>query len=219
MPSFLEITKDFLELGKELEMETSQLSNGAPVLFKNGKKILSILSGMHGDEKAGPLFLHCLLQKFIDQKRQMPDGILIIPILNDDGWDKNSRYYNGIDLNRQFESTTKPHIIEELIQIYGNKNIKIHWDAHEDDTCNTEYIFGYEHNIILPKALSEYLKCNLITWSNEEKEDAGSSESYMAKLGIETTTTETPPTWDLIRRIEWNEKIFEWLAKRHTSGN
>jgi predicted deacylase len=217
--NFLEIARDFLEFGKKLGMQTFTLSNGAPILFKDGQKILSILSGLHGDEKAGPLFLHSLLQKFVDQKKQMFDGILIIPILNEDGWTKNNRNWNGVDLNRQFDSDSKPQIIKELIEIYTNKNIQIHWDIHEDDTSKTEYVFGYEPNITMPEALSMHLECALINWNMQDEgeggKDEGSSESFMARRGVDATTTESPPTWELSRRIEWNEKIFEWLMNRY----
>lgn len=225
--TFIQLSKAFLRFGKKLGMKVSTLSNGAPVLYKPGNKVFSIISGIHGDEKAGPLFLYQLLKTLVKNKDSIPDGLLIIPLVNNIGWDYNSRFYKewkedyfgpDIDLNRQFKKDTEIKLIQEIMNIYRDKPIVLHWDIHEDDSRNYEYVFGFSGNSDLSKELAQYLECWLEIWVQFD----GSSESFLIDLfdrQVSSLTTETPPIWELAQRIEWNKKVFDWLLNRFVHHN
>jgi len=107
-----------------------------------------ILGGMHGDEQATRI----LVDFFIALHKPDPAcPVLMIPLLNPDGWERNSRYTaNGVDLNRNFPDDWDaasveppgPHPLSEpesrllrdlILRLQPSKIVTLHWALAELD--------------------------------------------------------------------------------------
>ncbi|MCR5261452.1 MAG: murein peptide amidase A [Candidatus Gastranaerophilales bacterium] len=103
-------------------LEKIQSKNGKDIELleispeKDGKNVL-IIGVFHGDEPQGEV----LIRKFLEERKTLPKNrLLIIPCLNPDGKELNTRQNaNGIDLNRNFP--TKNHIITDDEHYFGGK--------------------------------------------------------------------------------------------------
>ena len=80
-------------------------------------KTVFIIGVFHGDEPQGEV----LIRKFINKYKKQPENkILLIPCLNPDGKELNTRQNaNGTDLNRNFP--TKNYIVTDDEHYYGGK--------------------------------------------------------------------------------------------------
>ncbi|MEK7610978.1 MAG: succinylglutamate desuccinylase/aspartoacylase family protein [Patescibacteria group bacterium] len=73
----------------------------------SGRPRILIISGIHGDETVGPLFIKKLLKEV--EKQKIPGTLTIIPEANREALKKNMRFLPGsIDLNRSFSLPASP---------------------------------------------------------------------------------------------------------------
>ena len=103
---------------------------------KNSSKTIFLISGTHGNEHAGPIYLEQLVQKF---SKKMDYGIklIIIPKVNRCGLMKNIRKVPELtiknwDLNRAYpvkDATTVPDIINHYLYLIKQAHLVV--DLHE----------------------------------------------------------------------------------------
>jgi hypothetical protein len=169
------------------------------------------LSGLHGDERSGPIFLTELLESWTMQPQSIPRvDLLMVPLANDQGWESRLRAWRGIDLNRDFKAgTTSP--VGALMEVYRSSPISLHWDIHEDDEKpSLSYLYHYsldEHDMV-PR-LASHLDCPMESWSDWDT----SSECYVRSLGVKRAlTSEVAPGRSLPERLDWLNKAFGFIA-------
>lgn len=107
--------------------------NNIPIIITGTPKT-AIISGIHGNEKSGPIA--CI--NHIKQK-PIPNS-LTIPIINPKGYTSHTRTKEGKDLNRDYPNPTEPEtkLLETLIKTH-DLNLLI--SIHEDDTHTGTYIY------------------------------------------------------------------------------
>ena len=95
------------EKGKDIEL--------LEMTSEKSLKTVLIIGVFHGDESQGEM----LIRKFINENEKQPQNkILLIPCLNPDGKELNTRQNaNGTDLNRNFP--TKNYIVTDDEHYYG----------------------------------------------------------------------------------------------------
>lgn len=158
------------------------------------------------------MFLVELLESWARAPETIPvQRLLVVPALNDLGWDRRERTWSGTDLNRQFFEGTAHPVVGQLAGLFRESPVAVHWDLHEDDEQPDAYVFRYSpdpHDF--STRLAEGLGSALEPWS---KWDA-SSECFVRSLGAErVVTTELPPTWDMRRRIDWLWRAWRIVAR------
>jgi predicted deacylase len=187
------------------------LSNGSCV-FKFGKgKKLFILSGVHGDERSGPL---SILKYFSNLKKfqELPIEFLICPLLNTSGWDKNSRYHGKIDLNRSFHNKA-PKFVTELMILLQKERPAFFLDMHEDIDEKVKYYLWVKRG--KKPAFVDHIVRNTdmdsVYWHGNQKDWAfASSEDYIRSLGCyNTVTAEAYAYDDMGSRIKKNISVID----------
>lgn len=217
MASFGEITRESVDLARRLGMRVRHLSNGAPVLLsEGGEKLVSILTGLHGEERVGPYFVRNLLRSWHTGGQRPPISFVIVPVLNDEGWDRGARTWRRQDTNTHFDHTGKIPHVHELMQLYAELEPlpSLHWDIHEDSESKKPYVWLYKDVRADPEnaALAHYMDVDTHKWTRMSD---GSSEVFMRKLGVPwVVTTEVPPTWPFGRRLAWVERAYDYIIPR-----
>lgn len=188
------------------------LPNGCPLIEcgdDNGI-VVTIISGIHGDERSGPLSILRLLESegFEDYLLSMKVNLRIAPLVNDHGWDNDTREWMGIDLNRSFSCPNQ--LLHELKNWILAKPSMAFVDLHEDSDVEYPYIFQLnEDTSSLTRYVASELHATLEPWDYSD-EWSGSSEVFARKNGIHhCITTEAPPIWSLEDRIQWNTRAIK----------
>lgn len=215
--TFEEIAADCIAAAKELDFNVHTLSNGTPIITnKRQGKTISILAGMHGDERSGPIFLRKLLRNMAaGRQNKPPKSVLIIPIVNDKGWNNYSRKWGQYDPNRQFKTTTQIPHIAELMDVLRDTKPYAHWDLHEHPGSRSPYIFDYSKDTTdFGDKLIEHMKARRVPWTEESFGSDTNSESFVRLLGTDrTVTTELPPVWSMDRRVKWLQKAYDFIME------
>ena len=101
------------KLTKSLKHRKDIVIKRFPLKYKNGKfeflriaskqiskqdRIMFITTGFHGDEKAGPLSILKYANKIIDYAHKYNLKVIVYPLVNPSGFEKNTRY--NIDKDR-----------------------------------------------------------------------------------------------------------------------
>ena len=186
---------------------------------------LALLSGVHGDERSGPLALLSWLTG-ASPGGVVPSGLglWVVPLLNDDGWDKNTREWKGVNLNAAFVPDTRIPFVAEVMGDLAAHVPHVFLDLHEDSEKPYPYVYRYtEDRQDFIVRLRDALGAQETLWSSADLERwKGSSEIYVRSLGCErSVTVEAPPVWPLEARIEWNLRAVRWCVaegQRLTDG-
>lgn len=175
---------------------------------------LAVISGLHGDERSGPL---ALLEWACRQDgRLYPDNrrLWLLPLLNDRGWDNKERKWQEVDLNRAFLSGEEgtPLFVKQVMEEWARRPPDMFLDIHEDATRPAEpYLFWYKeetHDLAL--RLAEHLQAKSEPWEDFEYW-RGTDEVYLRTLGCRhCITIESPAGWPMHERIKWNLAAVEW---------
>jgi predicted deacylase len=195
--------------------ELRDLENGGLIAQINQSgPCLAVMSGLHGDERSGPL---ALLEWACKQDRLLcPDDrqVWLLPLLNDQGWNLKVRSWQDVDLNRAFipDAENTPSFVKQIMEEWANRPPKMFLDMHEDDSRPDEpYVFWYKeetHDMAL--RLAEHLQATAEPWDDFDYWH-GSDEIYLRTLGCQYCfTTEAPIGWPLHERIQWNLSALEW---------
>jgi predicted deacylase len=199
-----------------------QMAHGGLIAQINDRgPCLAVISGLHGDERSGPL---ALLEWASRQDSQLcPEDrrVWLLPLLNDQGWDKNERMWRDLDLNRAFlpGAQTTPRFVHEVMEEWAIHLPDMFLDIHEDSSRPDEpYLFWYKdetHDLAL--RLAEHLQAKSEPWDDFEYW-RGSDEVYLRTLGCQhCITIESPAGWPIQERIRWNLNAMEWCIE-HLDG-
>lgn len=118
--------------------------------INNGLTLL-IISGVHGNERAGPFVFNKLVKSGYFKQNTLFKKIYLIPIANEFGYKHNIRYQNDIfnpDINRNFFQNTND-TIAKFIDSYVQKS-DIILDFHE----------GYDFHLINNTSVGSTIKTN-----------------------------------------------------------
>jgi len=215
--SLSELVSDYMTFGGATGFEIKLLPNKMPVLIRKGsQRVVSVFSGFHGDERAGPIFLRRVLRSWASGLRPIPAATLVIaPLINDEGWKEHDRYWNDKDLNRAFRDTNPDYavkLISPLMSIMRAYRPFLHWDLHEDSRSDDPFVYDYAHEPHdMTKRLADYVGSPVRKWSSFKNRG---SEIYARELGTPyAVTTETTPNWPLHRRMAWLSKAYDFLMR------
>lgn len=216
VPGFSEFYDRFAAIARREGASVERFGNGAySAHFGSPRDPLAFfMSGLHGDEQAGPLALlewlekdghHRLLKKNIALK--------VIPLVNDLGWDRYTRNYGRQNLNRNFDSRA-PGFLRQMMLAIEKRPPKFFLDLHEDQQVRNAYIFRMAGDA---SGLSEFLQANMqaydLLWK-PARTWGGTSEVFVRSLGCRyAATTETPRGWSLRRRIRWHCVCLDWACR------
>lgn len=187
------------------------LSNNARVakFNKNGNNRLVIISGIHSDERGGPI----ALLKFLENNQiKISEELIIIPLLNDEGWDNNKREHGGIDINRSFDKNG-PKFIQELMLILEEKPIDVFVDLHED-IDEDGFVYKLKNDPSkLADNIAKIVGCPIEYEENHEIWGE-TTEKFIRSLGCKhAVTTEAPGKISAQEKVEWNYKIVKYLLE------
>lgn len=201
--------EEFSESTHRLGATESPLSNGAAFYTFGESPKIGILSGVHGDEKSGPL----TLLKWVQELKKIKTSFWVCPLLNDQGWDKDTRRWNALDLNRNFSKRSRVPLLRECYRFFKKNTPKIFLDLHEDSFTRKNYIYHY---ITEDTTFAEYLskgKNAGIIWS-KPSEWKGCSENLMQSLGTQyMATIEASPYFKLDNRSKWLDTVLKRTFK------
>ena len=114
-------------------------------------KTICFISGIHGDEPAGPMGILKFLEKTHVSKNKK---IIIIPLVNPTGFEINTRENkDNIDINREFFKKEKCQEAEIVIKALRKEKPSILVTLHEDPGLKSFYLYYTDH-----KKLSEELR-------------------------------------------------------------
>jgi predicted deacylase len=175
---------------------------------------LAMMSGLHGDERSGPIALLRWLEETATGAL-VPEGVSLwlAPLVNDDGWDLIRREWKGIDLNRSFLDLVAPEFLREIMNSLRSAPPFLFIDLHEDSDVSYAYVYrNVDDRHDLAARLQAHLNASDVPWKSDEPWD-GASEIYVRGLGTSLCTTlEAPPVWSLTERVEWHTKAIQWCA-------
>ncbi len=172
---------------------------------------LAIMSGVHGDERSGPLALLDWVRHIESLPRNLT--LWMVPLLNDAGWDDNTREWNGLNLNAAFLPGVAPSFVAEVMADLAAHVPQVFLDLHEDSEKPFPYVFRYtEDRHDFASRLQQALGAVDVQWSAADRQRwKGSTEIYVRDIGCHRSATiEAPPIWPLNARIEWNQRAVRW---------
>jgi predicted deacylase len=174
----------------------------------------AVLSGLHGDERSGPVaLLHGLEQVRGWAATAKEFEFWVAPLVNDAGWDENTRNWHSLNLNRSFLPELAPPFLNELMADLSTRVPSLYFDLHEDSEKSFAYVYRYtEDRHDLAERLERLLEAKDVPWSPEELERwKGASEVFVRRLGCNRCATlETPPAWALGQRVAWYLRALEY---------
>jgi predicted deacylase len=214
IPAFEEFQDSFRSALRGFpESRVHVLENGATCAMIGQGRRVAVLGGLHGDERSGPLAILKVLQE--DGPALIPDGLelWVVPLVNDEGWDRQARDWNGIDLNRIFIKRYAPHFIKSIMAALAERAPEISLDLHEDSRHQgNPYFYSYQPAPQpFVQALAEATGAGLTPWAPSRKW-AGTSEVFVRRKGcIITTTAEISHNgYSLEQRIDWYASVLRW---------
>lgn len=187
-------------------------------LYESGNKYpkIAIISGLHGDEPGGP---HGILKFFKKLSFYKNKNILVIPVLNPYGLEKNVRI-DAVkkDLNRQWDRNDRK-IVVKTKKIISNFGPDLLLSLHEDENVNGFYVYpsknlsshilknvqSYLLDRLKPipdgKIYGDHVKSGVVYQMNQEKpKHKNSMEYFFEKQKIPNMTLELPSNLPLDKR-------------------
>ncbi len=191
----------------------TRLEHGGSIATFGGGPRLALMSGLHGDERSGPLAILRWLEESGEAKR-IPHGyqLWVTPLVNDKGWDSGIREWSGQDLNRVFSSGA-PSFLGAIMNSLDSQLPCVFLDLHEDSDRPELYIYHYlEDRHGVDVQLAGALGAKLVNWSDLQPWE-GSGEVFLRRRGCDKCiTVEIPPTWSLDARIDCAQQAIRWIS-------
>lgn len=209
-------------------MNIVYLENGARVYergnvpeYGGGGPSLALLSGLHGEERAGPLALLQWMEE-TPQGELVPEGcgVLICPLFAGRAWNDYERAPGDIDFNDVWipGANGRDASVKRLEQLFRETNIHTFLDLHEDaHGAVLPYVYGYVKDHGFAPQLATALDAKLVRWKGSDKASLGASETYVRGLGCKrTATVETPTVSPLAARVAFQLDAVRWAAAQLT---
>jgi len=214
--SFKEFNKAVMKEAERLNLGVEVLANKSLHLSHHtGKPSVCILAGLHGNEKTGP---HSIL-RWLRGLGKVSFDCSIFPLVNDLGWDSNSREWKKFDLNRSFNQKTGPLFMRQIIKILKASPPAVFLDFHDDGATKAGYVFKYVRGASVDEYVEKTLKLKCVPW-----DDAAvwkyCSEVFVRRLGCSSCATfEAATKWEFDKRTALNvrviEKAIEYCHRKH----
>lgn len=115
-------------------MDVIELPEGVHLYsYGTGRPYTFIISGQHGDERAGPL---ALLEMARDGEFVVPEGaVRVCPIVSPLSWDEDVRAFGGKNSNREWGGPHRSHPqVKALMAILETDPPDVFLDLHEADS-------------------------------------------------------------------------------------
>lgn len=191
---------------------------------------IAILSGLHGNEPAGPYGVYDFLQ---DNSDQNICNLFLVPLLNPHGFNRHIRRdANKSDMNRQWDDSSRK-LINRLKKLFKGKNFDFVLSLHEDDSVEGFYVYGGKTisnsqlqivaNILkthLPpiedgEIYGDPVYKGIVEESNEDKpKHYKSLEFFFDKIKVPNVTIEISGSLPLDQRIKIYSQFLTKFLKR-----
>jgi predicted deacylase len=181
----------------EIELDIAEDEEPITIYIIKGEvegPVFGITSTIHGDELNGIEVIKKLFKNVNVLK-----GILIgIPILNVQGFLEKTRFYDKLDLNRQFNKSPQLKIVKNMKKIIKTFDYLIDLHTATSDNNKDNTVSGGNMNSFHVRAdLNDNINENMALLMDPEiilqktnNEPKGSLRSAAAKLGVSTITVE-----------------------------
>jgi predicted deacylase len=173
------------------------------------KKVL-LIGGLHGDEVSSYLFLNKLKEKSLNYK-----DVEFIPFVNRKGFLNNEKLWNGMDLNRSFNSD-KAEVLNHIRKKIDSADIII--DIHSNTRGRTEpYVVILKQNLFVDETLGlastlGFKFYELADLTVNPKRIEGTLMNYVSKESKIVITVELPAIQ------VFNSVMFNKLIKSFKQG-
>lgn len=210
--SFSEYCRRFEMAAAKYKATLTTLEHGGSIATLGSGIRVALMSGLHGDEQSGPLAILEWLEQ-TNEKKLIPEGyqLWIAPLVNDLGWDHQSREWNSFDLNRLFNASAPP-FLKSIMSSLSSPLPCLFLDLHEDSDYRDLYIYRYINDP--PGAeieLAQALGARLETWSDFGPWQ-GSCEVFLRQQGCnQCITVEIPPVWSMADRVRCARQAIQWM--------
>jgi predicted deacylase len=109
--------------------------------FDDKKPYVAILSGLHGNEPAGPEAVYEFFSKHISVSND-DVNLFLMPLLNPHGFNRFIRKdANNTDMNRQWDKNNRK-LIKNLKKLFIDENFDLVISLHEDPNVDGFYVYG-----------------------------------------------------------------------------
>lgn len=162
--------------------------------FGSGNPKIVLISGIHGDEKTGPLILNRLIKKI--KNKNIKGAVMVIPIANPIAYKANSRLHpeDKQDLNRNFPSNNKKtatnYLAKELEKIIIGSELIIDLHVFPNQISPTIGVFlpeGEKSIQSKSKKLIELFGPDLI-WKIDSKKTEKKKVGSFCSLALKNNT-------------------------------
>lgn len=199
-----------------------ELSAGrAMFTLGTGKMRVSMISGIHGEERSGPVALLSWLE-LTPKGRLIGDhvSLFVCPLVGHQAWNMNEREEKkNLNLNQVWRWKSAPKYVQELRTELTKFKSDMYMDFHEDSTIEDK-----EPYVFREKKTGEYIKIIQTTFSlsktkgvfkRSNPEYHGTSEDFALRLGCKNTTTiETPLDKYLRFRVGFNLALLKYVSSK-----
>lgn len=196
-----------------------RLANGGTIVVLGDRALPSIclLSGLHGDERSGPIALLQLMER---ASLTLPRdyNLVIVPLVNDLGWDQRRREWKKLDLNRAIGLEIAPVFLREIAARLESMRPPGFIDLHEDSEVAYAYLYRFvRDDERFARALEQVLDARDEPW-DQDPSWIGASECHVREHGARLAVTlEAPPSWPLEKRVEWQTRAIDFSIE-HLPG-
>jgi predicted double-glycine peptidase len=218
-PKAAELVHECASFAERAGMATRFLSHCTPlIVHRGGPEVVTVIAGLHGNERSGPLCLRECLRAWADGEKPLPLVTLVmVPLANLEGWDANDRLWRGLDPNRAWHADGRVPFVREIMGVFERARSSAHLDLHEDDRTEVPFVFACEDEEF-PAQLARHIGVELRDCTRK----VNSSEDFMRSLGVKRAATfECPPTWPLSERFAAYCSALDFtmgVAYRHTAA-
>jgi hypothetical protein len=182
------------------------LTNGAIILTTStsvsGSRVAA-LSGLHGEERAGPI----ALLSWLERTKRMPQNVRfwICPLLSRRTWESREHSPGGTDLNRVWNAADAPPVVVDAMASLRAFRPDTFLDLHEDQTISDgRPLLRCERD----GGWSAQFAASLGVKAKHDAH-AHSAESFVRTLGCRrTATVETAQTEPLEQRVGFHENAL-----------
>src|SRR5271155_2729430 len=109
------------------------------VINPKAKKTICFVAGLHGDEKGGPYgVLEFVKSQIYVPKRKK---VVILPLVNHSGFNKDRRRHGNIDLNRHFMEEPLEGQVKNIWDAIKNEDMIMLHTLHEDPRLSSWYCY------------------------------------------------------------------------------
>lgn len=209
----------FDQAAKKHRFRVKRLSDGRSVYqLGKGPVKISVISGIHGEERSGPVALLAWLE--LTKKGYLIPGhvtLLVCPLVGHEAWNHRRRHEKGkMNLNSVWARQSPPKYIHELKKELRRFKSKVFLDIHEDSTIRDNEPYIFRHQMVRGKILDLQGALGVSPrkglWKSPKYR--GTSETFVYDTGcFETSTLETPQTKSLRSRVGFDLAAIKWVLE------